>query len=268
MKIVITSILLSLLNLSLFGQRNLILNPSFEISSSLPIDIISEGKSYAQDWFVPNFGTPDYYNSKCDTTYKNQIIEILGYFPKSHSGYACMGFISLSLNGGMEHITGTLAEPLEENCEYEVSMYVMLGGKNFRLFEGSIIAYFHNEKNSRNITLFPEFISLNNLQKQKYLALSKISSSDSNWTQISGVYHAAGNERYITIGFFLDKSLKNDLKKYNEDQYNKGTNYNVDKLIKKNKDILSFNSSYAGNKNDFFVSYFLIDDVQVTKYNK
>jgi len=97
--------------ISLYPQENLIMNSDFEEYDDLPSNETPDGVSYAKYWYVPNDCSPEYYHSNCSFSNYQVPNNKYGYHP-AYSGNAYIGLCPFKWDGYMEHLSGTLKEPL------------------------------------------------------------------------------------------------------------------------------------------------------------
>jgi gliding motility-associated-like protein len=196
----------------LFGQLNLVPNPSFEQHTNCNLTNGSIGL-FCPPWFQPNIepfgggvlgGSTDYYNA-CD------IINGLGVpnnylgFQNAKTGSAYAGievFQVDTLFSLRDYLEVKLIETLKSSKSYCISLYVSL--PNFiGCTIGTIGVYFTNDSliyNSptyENIQVTPQFENSSTFFLTDTL----------EWIQISGIYTASGGEQYLTIGNFRGNLL-------------------------------------------------------------
>jgi len=189
-----------------FSQTNwneYIENPSFELYDTCPTGF-SSPTSYQINtclgWTIPTLATADYYNS-CNTATVGVPINSLGE-QNAYDGVAYCGIFATRYTFRTvpelyykEYIQTKLKKKLAVNHLYEFSFYINRADK---------CGYA-----AKNIgALFSE----SNLNRNDYLCLiatPQIKSNDfvsdtMNWTKVTGMFIANGNEQYLTIGNFKD----------------------------------------------------------------
>lgn len=169
--------------------QNLVSNPSFEIANRMP-----EGKensiNRAKDWIAPKYNSDYYYKGTgrhCGTP-KN----ILGY-QKPHSGNAYAGICTRTKY--LEYLETKLIVPLTKDQEYLIEFYISKAERSL----GSVKEFgvLFTKKNvwgvaTRGIADKPQvnFINPKGYKDKK------------NWTKLSTVYKAEGDEAVLILGHF------------------------------------------------------------------
>lgn len=169
--------------------QNLVSNPSFEIANRMP-----EGKANsinrAKDWIAPKYNSDYYYKGTgrhCGTP-KN----ILGY-QKPHSGNAYAGICTRTKY--LEYLETKLIVPLTKDKEYLIEFYISKAERSL----GSVKEFgvLFTKKNiwgiaTRGIADKPQinFINPKGYKDKK------------NWTKLSTVYKAEGDETVLILGHF------------------------------------------------------------------
>lgn len=191
MKHVIAYLIFCLFFQKLNAQINLVPNPSFE-------DTVQCGASILPvSFWTAIYGSPDYFNSVYHALcgYAGDVPNnIFGYQP-ALTGNAYMGFATYALPNGSnyrEAIHTSLLDSLKLNKKYCVSFYVNLAN-NTKYASDDIGAYFST---SYSIS-FPLVAQINN-------PTGNFITDTVNWTLISGIMTAQGDEQYINIGNFKD----------------------------------------------------------------
>ncbi len=250
------------------GQNNLVLNPSFEIYTSLPAYLYASdgGINYCEYWSIPTQCSVDYYNEDNDfEPYKAFNNSVGKHYP--HSGTAYIGIIPIYWSGYMEHITGSLKEPLQKGKRYKVDFYIKYASDSSYLICSNIGVYFSKEKYPfrsgnpfYNKIITPDIKAHVQSKTNEFL-------SDTSWTLISGYYIAKGGERYLTLGMFYNENiLTNSIDRF--------VNYNIDWFNRKrtlrflknkyHQRMLKVNPNFKGEINtNTECPYYLIDDVSV-----
>ena len=175
--------------------QNLIRNPGFEQNNGCPN---RPGQiNLASFWFSPNVATPDYFND-CSTglDYGTEFNKKGGQIPHSGHGYAGMQFYYLNRNEFFEYIQTQLTTKLVSGQFYCIKAYVSLGKADYSFMELGALLSVNEVKSSDSHKLKLPFTPLGNGQ---YLT------DQDQWSCISGLYKAKGNEQLLTIGDFSPK---------------------------------------------------------------
>jgi gliding motility-associated-like protein len=186
--------------------QNLVPNPSFEDKTRCPVD---NGDFQAiKSWYNPLTSTsPDYFNICATRGNGAHIPESLFGYQRPHSGDGMTGIIaweakyngSTFTNAASEYIQTELSQSLQAGKKYCVSFYV----------SPTISPYFI--KNYVDIDEIGVHFSSYKLTESglrlnhKYAIRSitgKFMSDTAGWIKITGVYTAAGGEKWINIGVF------------------------------------------------------------------
>lgn len=180
------------------NAQNLIPNPSFELQNACPTAIDgfyfpSQGERYVKYWYWPSVGTSDYYSSCASDSIISVPYSLFGYqYARTGESYAG----GLVENMGNEYVESPLSSALIAGHRYFVSYWLNVannswGGAN--LFG----AYF-----SQNAVEMPNALVLDMLTPQVESPPGLIFADTVGWAEVSGVYTAAGNEQWLTIGNF------------------------------------------------------------------
>lgn len=199
-----------LLSRTLIGQ-NLVLNPDFEDVVQHQGDLsIYLDTFYAKNWFPPTGGSVDIYRSNILPKGSNFNLDAHKPFKTNVvSGAYCIGLFFLEFMGQMEHITGTLSQPLASGQKYSVSFYVKMHptntpfipkGMGYKFSQDSIV-FEPVELGDRGKAspfydhLFAEHKVYADYEIDEYIL-------DTTWVKYSSAYTAKGGEKYITLGRF------------------------------------------------------------------
>lgn len=209
--------------------QNLVPNPSFE-DTLLHTNCIT-GIQIANQWFNPNIASPDLYSYKPSCT-NSSFNNPSGYqLPKTGLCYA--GIYTYLLPNTREYVEIKLLDTLQANQDYQVSFFVSRA-EGFNLAADRIGAYFSNDSalalTGGNLPFTPQISN----------PAGNILYDSINWVQISGIYHATGGEKFITIGNFYN--TPNTL----IDTVSSGPNYDAYYYI----DDVSVTTATAINEND------------------
>lgn len=188
---------LLLVSTSLFGQFNLVPNPSFEDMVSCPNSTNQVDRAIG--WY-PSRNSPDYFN-QCDSI--NGILSVPSNFQGyqySHTGVAYCGFISYTHNGPnyREDFTCQLLDSLVIGKKYSVAFYVSWAGK-LRMASNKMGILFSTSN----------YDTLVNAPIGNYCQIytDSIIIDSVNWTLIQKSFIADSNYSYLTLGNFFDSSL-------------------------------------------------------------
>lgn len=184
------------------AQQNLIADSSFEKNKFIPIEYSSIGVN--NSWTSPSRGTTDLF-CKCKKKDKKisrvNVPENAMGIQEAHSGNCYAGFFACSHGYYREYLQTSLAQPLEANKEYVLSMYISLSDYS-RLAIDRLGVCFLNKpvkyEHSEVITdLRPIYISLE----------EEVGMETEEWHQITLLYKARGGESNLLIGSFGIKRL-------------------------------------------------------------
>lgn len=193
---------LLLLSTSLFGQVNLVPNPSFE--DTLGGCPYFPGEVYkCAGWST--FGhTPDYFNSCSADTIVSVPVNVLGY-QNAATGNAYCGFHNYLITQPFrEYVGSQLLQTLIIGQEYFVSLKVSLADKvNYRCAS--------NKVGVRFSTVAFDTLNLPPLNNYAQVYTDSLISDTATWTLIKGSFIADSNYAYIIIGnFFTDANTLNN----------------------------------------------------------
>jgi gliding motility-associated-like protein len=213
-KIVLVTACWSLSVASAVVAQNLVVNPSFELTTSNCSSPFGEGYSELIDWDDTNSGndtctTPDLF-SAC-----NLLIGGMGptHMPNSqlgyqysHTGTRHAGFISHELGSQYrEYVQGRISTPLTAGQTYCVSFYVSLA--NNSLFATNNMGIRFTNANYQHNACPGSSNSLINLAPQ--LNSTCTISDTAGWIRLQWDYVAAGGEQYFVIGNFFNNAGTN-----------------------------------------------------------
>lgn len=216
----ITSILI-LFTGFVFGQTNLILNPSFEIYTDCPSSL---GEIIKATGWKSSWGSPDYYNECSPPGLSSQSTPLnwAGYqMPANGLGYAGLLAYNSIVPNTREFLSQKLITPLNIGVKYYVSFKA-----NLTL---NPVANYNCATNNLGATFsMSNYCCFSYVKNYAALHSNTVINDSTNWTNLFGHLVADSSYNYIVFGNFFDDS-----------------NTNVQKL---------FNSS-------FDQSYYFIDDV-------
>lgn len=121
-----------------YGQRNNVLNPSFEIvnEANLLCNYYQSSQAFNRaivDWTAPTGGTPDIYHTSLDTRCVLHPLSVSNSNLGNRSprtGESMVGVLLYSPNAKREYIQGKLSEPLRAGHRYVIRFYVSLARKS------------------------------------------------------------------------------------------------------------------------------------------
>jgi outer membrane protein OmpA-like peptidoglycan-associated protein len=186
-----------LLTLSLNAQdKNMVLNPGFEIYEKCPVEPTSMDYSHKliPDWNYPTIATPDYFN-RCSTG-EVKVPNNFAGVSEPHSGNGYVGAILTGTEYNYrEYFQGSLRVPMVKGKKYCIQFYYRLA--SFSKFAVDQMSIYFSETlllsgTKENLTVTPQ------INNQPGLFLDNIE----DWELYCQSYTAAGNERYFTVGNF------------------------------------------------------------------
>lgn len=176
-------------------NRNLIINPEFEIYKYKPVLLFNNGKSRIEDWIpfwvTPGDFTPDYYNPYRKIG-NNNIFSIDSSEVNEFYSYVGLGLYQNNENYS-EFIQGKLKTQLDTGKLYCLELSVKLSP-----YSGFSI-------DKIGVLLSDSTLTLNKKNVNKYkpqIILNGLGSNNSEWQSLCNAFTANGNEKYITIGRF------------------------------------------------------------------
>jgi OOP family OmpA-OmpF porin len=176
--------------------QNLVPNPSFEELIDCP-DWQSQ-LDHTQFWFSPTLeGSPDYYNA-CGTSAFGVPDNMNGH-QVAHAGSAYAGAYLYIGNPphAREYIEVELTGYLEHGSCYRFEMFVSLTDSS--IFTTDDIGAHFSTTPIADVPGFPPLSVLPQVVNTTGTFLT-----DTAWVMVSGEFNAAGGERYLLIGNFLD----------------------------------------------------------------
>ena len=186
--------LLLLFCLTLKGQINRVLNPSFEqytICGGFSGDCTGSSINF---WESPSHGSPDWF----DTCWGGIPSNYQGHqYPRTGNAYAGIVMFSTTINGdGYEYIEGQLSNGLIGGKEYCVTYYVSLADTEcFAVSDLGAYLSISSVCKPNTVDTLPYIPQI--LNPSTNLLSDKI-----DWVPVSGEFTASGGEQYITIGRF------------------------------------------------------------------
>ena len=187
-------ILFVFISLSGYSQ-NLVLNPSFEDTLTIPCSLQVFPQLHCSFWFMPTNGSVDYYST--DYCGGSNVPTNVWGFQYARTGNSYCGlctFGSINFPNSREYLEGQLIDTLKQGHTYCVSFYVV-NTNNGVYYTENIGIYFSNDSlidynSSSNLPVIPQVVNT-----------SGIIYDTLNWIQINGTDVAGGGE-FITIGNF------------------------------------------------------------------
>lgn len=177
-------------------DKNLVLNPSFEIYEKCPSEPTSMDYSHKliPDWNYPTIATPDYFN-RCGTG-EVRVPNNFAGVSEPHSGNAYIGAILTGTEYNYrEYFQGTLRIPMVKGKKYCVQFYYRLA--SFSKFAVDQMSVYFTETMLLSTT--KENLNVNpQLNNKPGLFLDNIE----GWELYCQPYTASGNEKYFTVGNF------------------------------------------------------------------
>lgn len=186
-------ILLIASTLNVFGQVNLVPNPSFEEYTNCPTGIGQT--AYIVDWSTFR-GSPDYFNSCAPTSsYYSAPGNAAGY-QQAANGDAYTGIICFDNSiFSREIIANILNTPLIIGQKYFISFNVSNAD------DTSVVGYSINKIGAKFSTVMHTNVNIDN---NAHIYTSSVISDTVNWTRIAGSFVADSAYKYLMIGNFFD----------------------------------------------------------------
>ncbi len=202
--------------------QNLVTNPGFESKNHCPTGRgqIDHTPYYdyfysVTDWVSPTNTTPDYFN-RCGTD-SGVTVPYLAFdgYHEPHGGdaFAGISMISsrlsdLSKDYWAEYLETKLSSPLIAGHDYYVSYFVCLtnhGSGSFYIAAIDNIGARLTVNMLDTICKAPMFFV--NGPADVETPTGRFITDTSNWSLVSGIYHAKGNEQWLTLGAFYHGKL-------------------------------------------------------------
>lgn len=186
-------ILLIASTLNVFGQVNLVPNPSFEDYTNCPTGIGQT--TYIIDWSAFR-GSPDYFNSCAPTSsYYSVPGNAVGY-QQAANGDAYTGIICFDNSiFSREIIANSLNTPLTIGQKYFISFNVSNAN------DTSVVGYSINKIGAKFSTVMQTNVNIDN---KAHIYTNSVISDTANWTRIAGSFVADSAYKYLMIGNFFD----------------------------------------------------------------
>lgn len=190
-------ITLTLASSFVYGQTNLVENPTFKLTNKKkPKDIGSI--DYAAPWRSPTLTMADLYVPKS----KNYAINVPGNNygeekPMVGDGYAGILVYSYKNKVPRSYLQGKLTQKLEAGKEYCVTFHVSLADLSKYATNYVAAALTDKEMKANNSDILQFETSIVSKRKTIY-------EQQFYWIPVCGIYKAKGGEEYITIGNFTE----------------------------------------------------------------
>jgi len=189
---------------------NLVPNPGFEEYIECPFSLGQIKKAIPWDEAMGIFpGSSDYLNFCSNNIYIQQVLSINN--PLNGNGCAAIGLYGSHLFGLFdnyrEYIEVKLSDKLIKNKKYCIKFYTILS-KYFNYATANIGLLITKDYVNSFDPLHPGFMIINDSIPQ-IINKNGIIIDSVNWSKISGLYYAKGDEEYITIGNFDDDNHTN-----------------------------------------------------------
>jgi len=226
-------------------SQNLVLNHSFEDYEECPDEVtIDSKKELVPNWYMPNRGTTDYFNS-CAFHQVNVPDNVMGHM-FALDGNAYTGIILIEQPPAYsknkrpmnyrEYLQTELKTPLKKDSLYCIQFYFSIASYSTYAFNklGLCISDepIANRLSSKVLEAEPQII----------LDTNKVFNDRDNWCHVCDTFRALGDEEYITIGNFSD-DYHTEVEEFDNSMY-RGT---IQQTIEENK-----------------IAYYYIDFVSVT----
>jgi len=174
----------------LFGQYNLVANPSFENKSfySHVIPNVS-GSGGILDWFNPNASSPDYFSECAFPLASLQV-------PHTDSAYVGIATYDPLGSNQREYVSNGLVAPLIANQFYWVEFFASVGEGYTGISSNNLGIHFSDSALHSNTFLYFDVPA-----QVKYFN-NEIIDDTLNWVKVCGLYKAHGGESFTTLGNF------------------------------------------------------------------
>lgn len=211
-------ILIIVLTASPIFSQNLVRNYNFNDAWTCPQHFTTQPvRELVPHWLNPNRGTPDHFHV-CSDSISGIPDNFAGYmYPFDGRAYAGIilreVFDSTHRNVqgiSREYIQTELTKPLMRNKLYCISLYYAHASKSVYAVDALGVALTRDRIRTRDagkIIQMPQVIN----------RPGHIMQNKTNWNHLCGVYRARGNEKYLTIGNFLNNSQTRFVKNTDDD---------------------------------------------------
>jgi outer membrane protein OmpA-like peptidoglycan-associated protein len=187
------------------SAQNLVLNYNFDNAFTCPHHYTTTAvKELVPHWTNPNKGTPDHFHACSDSL--AGVPDNFAGFIYPFDGRAYVGLILREVfdsthknvpGVSREYLQTRLTEPMMRNKLYCVSLYYAHASRSAYAVDAMGIAITRDQIRTRdpgNIVQMPQVIN----------RPGRIMNNKESWKELCGVYRARGNEKYLTIGNFLN----------------------------------------------------------------
>ncbi|MDX2171494.1 MAG: OmpA family protein [Bacteroidota bacterium] len=196
MKLIFTWVLF-LTSFQCYLAQNLIADSSFEQNKFIPLDYSAIGASTS--WNSPTRATTDLFCTCNKKDQKNSRVNVpnnsMGN-QQAHSGKCYAGIFAFSHGYYREYLQTSLAQTLQPNKEYVLSLYISLSDYSRLAIDNLGVCFLDKNikyENSEIITnLKPLYIPLE----------EEVGMDTKDWHQLTLIYKAKGGENTIVIGGF------------------------------------------------------------------
>jgi len=180
--------------------QNLVPNGGFEEYIKCPDSWVNlTQKPVVHNWYSPDRGTPDYYNS-CGTGVA-KVPHIWAGTQETFEGDGLIGIYNWSKSGYKEYIAVQLEVPLIKDTTYYVHFYFAIAkNAEFACFDIGLALSTDSLINSNTILVIDSRIDSNTWNP------------DTGWSSIHAIYKSNGTEQYLFIGNFHSKSAPDTIK--------------------------------------------------------
>ncbi|NLA24512.1 MAG: OmpA family protein, partial [Bacteroidales bacterium] len=172
-------------------------------------------KELIPSWGNPSRGTPDYFNACADS-----IVSVPDNFAgtlQAAEGNAYIGLIlretfdpDLRRDGvSREYIQAQLLEPLKYRQLYCITLKYALSSRSPYAVDALAVALTKTKISARDKRQIIQMPQVTNMP-------GHLMQNKTEWAELCGVYRARGNEKYITIGNFLNDTETNFIRLYDE----------------------------------------------------
>lgn len=238
--------------------------------------LIYQDQFYAKDWLQPTDCTVNIYRDKtiCGESNVMDMESKLDFCVNAESGKYCIGLILISYFGYMEHITGQLIEPLVGGLNYEISYYIKFhyenmikscNGFGFKFSKTPDIFYAAKIPEEDRHPFYDKIFFQNRIFSDFQINEVIL---DTNWQKKTFLYTAKGGERHITFGRFSYSDDYSLYKHFERMRHLPIKGSFADKTITQNTSPVIKNYSNkvaAGEGEDNWVSYYMLDNVQIIR---
>ena len=255
------------------NAQNLLLNGSFEQINPAKGDIgeFYLNNFYAKNWFAPTDGSVDIYRSfaACDNQHVRSMENGSDICVETDDGDYCIGLCTITQEGYMEHITGTLGKPLEQGKVYKISFSlrffgdkpIFSKGLGYKFSKDSVV---FNSKIKMWRKLNPFYQDLYDTNKVYGDFQFDDFITDSTWTRYTKYYTSKGGEKFLTFGEFAFQNDENMIKQLNRLRKTLLQEERT-KYIESGKILFvkQIDSITINRNNNMPINYYLLDDIRV-----